>query len=249
MDHLASILELDSPQSEIVWDDSYMKKFSSLFITNERLLDVVLKIGYKAALGVAIALTELVHQRSEKFYPHINASQEFTPRIKSLWAGAIDPLYLKTYEFGFKYPDENGCSSPYSSNWYILFNITNCYIEGSGCIHQYLVGLSMLARHLMPNKKIFDSWFTEVMRKTTETFPYLNDFEIIDGCEVKYDCSEIAPIPREFFFDPKFKYSEEAAKPVLNAFLQSLDYNNNPWLCAPEEMLAKGFKGEPYKVF
>ena len=37
-------------------------------------------------------------------------------------------------------------------------------------------------------------------------------------------------------------------KPVLNAFLQSLDYNNNPWLCTPEEMLAKGFKGTPYEV-
>ena len=69
-----------------------------------------------------------------------------------------------------------------------------------------------------------------------------------DDKDARYDCSVDAPVPREFFFDQNFEYSEEAAKPVLNAFLQSLDYNNNPWLCTPEEMLEKGFKGTPYKV-
>jgi len=37
----------------------------------------------------------------------------------------------------------------------------------------------------------------------------------------------IALLMPPFFFDPEFEYSEEAAKPVLNAFLQSLEYNYN----------------------
>ncbi|MCL2116353.1 MAG: hypothetical protein FWH29_09045 [Methanobrevibacter sp.] len=246
--HRGSILDLANSQVELTWNPNCHKEFSNLLITNEHLLGLVFKLGYKAALGIATVLTELVHQRLEKFYPHINVAQEFTPRIQSLWAGIIDPLYLKTYKFGFKYLDEKGCSLPYFSNWYILFNMTKGYIDGSGCIHQYLVNLSLLTRYLMPNKNLSDNWFSEIMDKTIETFPYLNDCEVLDGCEINYDCSNLAPIPQEFFFDSNFKYSEEGAKPVLNAFLQSLDYNNNPWLCTPEEMLAKGFKGEPYKV-
>ena len=48
--------------------------------------------------------------------------------------------------------------------------------------------------------------------------------------------------------NPEFEYSEDRAKPVLNAFLGTLDYENNPYLCSPKEMLGKGFRGEPYTI-
>ena len=241
------IIDLDS-QAEIVWNDSYDSKFSNLLMTNDRLFGVLLNIGYKAALGVAVTLTELIHQKSHKFYPLIDVVQEFAPKIESLWAGTIDPFYLSTFRFDFEHFSEDGSSTPYSACWFILFNMARDYIKGSGCVQRYLVNLSMLACHLMSNKRQFDSWFTEVVRKTTEIFPYIRDFEFVDNDEVKYDYSDVVPVPREFFFDPEFQYSEETAKPLLNKFLQSLDYNNNPWLCTPERMLEKGFKGTPYTI-
>ena len=102
-----SILDLN-PKAEIGWDEKCDEKFSNLLWTQDQLFAVVLKIGYKAALGVAITLTELIQKLSEKSYPHINTAQEFAPKIESLWAGAIDPLYLKTWEFGFEYHNGEG---------------------------------------------------------------------------------------------------------------------------------------------
>ena len=53
MDHLASILELGSPQSEIVWDDSYDSKFSDLLMVNDRLFGALSDINYKAAFALS----------------------------------------------------------------------------------------------------------------------------------------------------------------------------------------------------
>ncbi|MCL1919438.1 MAG: hypothetical protein FWG14_14290 [Peptococcaceae bacterium] len=247
--HLSTIFELNNFQNEIIWDNNYSRKFSNLLVTNNRLSDVLKKVSYKAAIGVATLLTELIQKRSEILFPNID-TKEFTPKVESLWAGAINPFYLKTCEYGYKYINENGEKTTYFSNWFIMINMVEEYIYSSFTIHRYLINLSMLARHLTPNKKLFDKWFTEILRKTAEIFPCTYDYADLnfDDAKARYDCSVDAPVPREFFFDPEFEYSEEAAKPVLNAFLQSLDYNNNPWICTPEEMLAKGFKGTPYKL-
>ena len=244
------ILDLKSKQNKFVWSNDLHHKFTDVLLVNDRLFEVVSKIGYKAAVGIAVALTELIQETVKDRYPYIDVTQEFGPKIEALWAGAVDPLYLRNFGFEYKYYDENGGSTPYGSNWGVLFFVAKEYIEGSFYIHQYLVNLSMLARHLISNKKLFDIWFTETIRKTAEVFPCPYDYDDLDmyDDEAKYDCSADAPVPQEFFFDPEFKYSEDAAKPVLNAFLHSLDYNNNPWLRTPEEMLAKGFNGTPYKV-
>ena len=244
------ILDLKNKQNEFVWSNNLHHKFTDVLLTNNRLFEAVSRIGYKAAVGVAVALTELIQEMVKDRYPYIDAAREFAPKIEALWAGAIDPFYLKDFDFEYKYYDENRDSTPYGTNWAVLYFVAKEYTEGSFYIHQYLVNLSMLARHLISDKKSFDNWFAETIRRTVEAFPCPYDYDDLDmyDDEAKYDCSDDAPVPREFFFDSEFEYSEEAAKPVLNAFLRSLDYENNPWLCTPEEILAKGFKGEPYKV-
>ena len=247
--NIVSILDLYDLLPEVEWERSHCGKFTNLLLVNNRLFSIVSKIGYKSAIGVAVVLTELIHQKTKEIYPNIDTYQ-FIPKIESLWAGAVDPLYLKTFKYTFSYKDEHGIRTPYYANWLTLGDILKNYMEGSLYIHRYLMNISMLARHLISDKKLFDKWFAETIRKTSETFPCPYDYDELDtdDKEARYDCSDDAPIPREFFFDPEFKYSEDAAKPLLNAFLQSLDYNNNPWLCTPEEMLAKGFKGTPYEV-
>ena len=249
--NIGSILDLEKSPDIIDWNRNHEKKFSNLLLANDRLFDALKRIGYKAAIGIAVMLTELIQMRLKGVYRNIDTDQEFGPKIESLWAAAIDPLYLKTSEFGDEYYDENNEPTPYVSNWYLMEFIMYEYTNNSFYIHRYLKNLSMLTRHLMPNQGLFDKWFAETVRKTTEIFPCSYDYADLDfdDASARYDCSCDAPVPCEFFFSPHFEYSEDTAKPVLNAFLQSLDYNNNPWLCTPEEMLEKGFKGEPYKVF
>ncbi|MCL1916863.1 MAG: hypothetical protein FWG14_00890 [Peptococcaceae bacterium] len=244
------IHNLDDSQVQIEWDGDDFSKFSNLLITNNRLFNVLKKVSYKAAIGIAVTLTELIQLRSKHFFPYIDIAQEFNKKIESLWAATINPLYLKTFTFDWEYYDDNEEFTPYASNWVVLRHMLKECTQSSFTIHRYLINLSMLSRHLTPNKKLFDNWFTKVMCNTTEIFPCTYDYADLDFDDVdaRYDCSGEAPIPREFFFNPEFEYSEEAAKPILNTFLQSLDYNNNPWLCTPEEMLEKGFKGTPYEV-
>ena len=247
---IVSFADLDSPQNGTEWDANCFNKFSNLLITNNRLSAIVKKLGYKAAFGVAAALTELIHLRSKTYFPNVGFDQEFAWRFEALWASTIDPNYLKSFKFENRYFDENEVLTPHSANWSVIRHMAREYTKGSFYIHRYLINLSMLARHLVKDKKMFDNWFAEMIRKTVEAFPCSYDYADLDFDNVlaRYDCSADAPVPREFFFDPEFEYSEEAAKPVLNTFLKSLDYENNPWLCTPEEMLEKGFKGTPYEV-
>jgi len=244
-----SILDLYGLQNEVEWNEGFDRKFKDFLFENDRLFNIISKISYKATTGVAATLTELIQRKILGCFPNIDCNQ-FALKIEALWAGAIDPLYLKTFKFGYEYDDEDEKPTPFSSNWFVLIFFTKKYMEGSFYIHHYLMNLSMLARHLMPNKRLFDKWFAETMDKTAETFPCSYDYDDLDmgDTEARYDCSDDAPVLREFFFDPEFQYSEEAAKPLLNTFLQSLDYNNNPWICTPEEMLEKGFKGTPYTI-
>ncbi|MCL1919429.1 MAG: hypothetical protein FWG14_14240 [Peptococcaceae bacterium] len=249
---IESMLELYNPQIEFEWETRHATNFLSDYLTNDRLFNVLNKVGYKAVMGVATTLTELIQLRSEIRYPYIDAVREFAPKIEALWAAAINPFYLRKYNFDYEYFDKDKIQSTYFSNWFVLRYVAGRYIKGWCYIHRYLVNLSMLTRHLMPNRNLFDKWFAETLCKTAEVFPCAYDYDDLDRDDKKeiavYDCSNDPPVPREFFFDPKFQYSEETAKPVLNTFLQSLDYNSNPWLSTPEEMLIKGFKGTPYEV-
>ena len=248
---ILSIFEVSDLQNadNIIWDLDCYKEFCDLEIMNNRLFNVLEKISYKAVMGIAVLLTELIQQRSKKFFPNIDIAEEFASKVESLWAGAVDPLYLETGEYDWEYYDENGDSTTYMSNWFVLKQMLRKYVKSSFYIHRYLINLSMLARYLMPNKKLFDDWFAETLRKTAEVFPCTYNYnDLVYDKDARYDCSVDAPVPREFFFDPEFEYSEDAAKSVLNVFLQSLDYKKNPWLRSPKKMKKMGFKGTPYEV-
>ncbi|MCL1918634.1 MAG: hypothetical protein FWG14_10025 [Peptococcaceae bacterium] len=197
------ISDLSNSQNEIQWDDDYHSKFTDLFITNDRLFNILEKVGYKAVMGVAVTLTELIQLGWNKYFPHIDINEEFGPKNLSLWAAAIDPLYLKSFEFECEYFDEVGdiIFTPYAANWEVLYFLAEKYIKNSFTTHRYLINLSMLARHLTPNKKLFDKWFTETMRKTAEIFPCTYDYDDLDLNDIyaKYDCSGDAPCPARIF--------------------------------------------------
>ena len=176
--HLASVLELNGSENDFEWNRDLANNYSSLLLTNGRLLNALIMIGYKATMGVAAALTELIQQRLKGFYSNIDTAREFAPKIESLWAGAVDPLYMKNLDFDYKYLDENKSSTPYISNWFILNYVAGRYISNSYYVHEFLVNLSMLARHLMPNREAFDNWFSGTMRKTAETFPCLYSYSL-----------------------------------------------------------------------
>jgi hypothetical protein len=108
------------------------------------------------------------------------------------------------------------------------------------------VNLALLAHYVMSEPNAFDNWLEAALRKGTTTFP--REVESYDFDENFYEYMVEKIVPREFFFDPDFEYSDDAAMDVLQQFLDSLNPDNNPYLNTADEMKAEGYPRTPYKM-
>ena len=120
----------------------------------------------------------------------------------------------------------------------------NAYSKGNIYLAEELVNQAELARHIIPKKKAFTDWFTDVLRRLSATFPRGEEY---DRESEFYDASDEVPVPREFF-NASFEYSKKVADSALASFLSGLDPAANPYLATPEEMKVAGFEGTPYKL-
>ena len=231
------------------WSEDVFGRFLHTIEGNTRMKKVLNTMGYKASIGFAASLLKLVAIR---FDGHPELTEEFindmNKRVDSVFAAAIDPMYGRVLKYGInpKAPTEGPIHGPC---WAILTKImllSNAYNKKSYYIHTDLVGPSLLLEHISPDKKDFQRWFAETVKKASDTFPCRYGYDGSISLKGAYDCSDDPPVPREFFFDEDFQYTPETAKQKNNAFLQSLDYRINPYLRSPEEMLEAGFVGTPY---
>jgi hypothetical protein len=98
----------------------------------------------------------------------------------------------------------------------------------------------------MSDPTAFDNWLDAALRKGAATFP--REVQSYDFEEDFYDFRVERIVPREFFFDPDFEYSDGAAMDVLQKFLDTLDPETNPYLRPADEMKADGYTRSPYKM-
>jgi hypothetical protein len=98
----------------------------------------------------------------------------------------------------------------------------------------------------MSDPTAFDNWLDAALRKGAATFP--REVQSYDFEEDFYDFRVERIVPREFFFDPDFEYSDGAAMDVLQKFLDTLDPETNPYLRTADEMKADGYTRSPYKM-
>lgn len=234
------------------WDLKCHERYTNLLFSNEPLFSSIKDLGYKATIGMAAAITEWIHWRvcetEEEIYKHM-------PQIEVIWFAAIDPLYISKYDFEWKFRNTEGMPTPLSGNWFINRLLLNDYMKGVCYVHRYLMNLLLLILHLLStnDKKVFNKWFEETVQKIVAIHPCPYKYEELPGLKSTakiidlYDCSNDAPISRDLFFNSSFSYTEENNNMAVHTFLQSLDYTTNPFLSSPEEMIAKGFKGKPYR--
>jgi hypothetical protein len=233
------------------WSDDIVGRFLHTTEGNIKLKNILNKMGYKASIGFAACLLKLVIIRLDG---HPELSKEFVDdmnnRVSSVFAAAIDPMYSHIIKYGrsTQVPSDGPIHGPC---WAVLTKImllSNEYNKKSYFIHTHLVGPSLLLEHMAPDKKIFQKWFAETVKRAADVFPCQYEYNDRFTNKDIYDCSGELPVPQEFFFDENFQYTLETAKQKINAFLQSLNYKSNPYLRSPEEMLEAGFKGTPYAV-
>src|SRR5262249_17385742 len=155
--------------------------------------------------------------------------------IEAAWAGTIDWLYLKSLDvpnWEEQLPAPIG--GPLDQAFWLLQQAfvaarrVEPFWESPAC-------LSELALRVLNRPETFKEWRRFVIDRMTRLHPKLKENRL--G----------TPVPREAL-DPGFDYRPEMAPELLDKFLKSLDYTQNPYLSSPEEMIADGFEGTPYSL-
>ncbi|MBD8348189.1 hypothetical protein [Dysgonomonas sp. HGC4] len=108
------------------------------------------------------------------------------------------------------------------------------YIDNEHSSNEDVVRLAIIARHICPDKKLFDNWLRHILKRCIELFPYIK-------------LSNKPVIPRQFFFEKDYNYQSADHIKIINEFLSSLNYKENETLNSPEIMKEEGFQGTPYK--
>ena len=234
------------------WNSEVSSGISYTMEGNLRLKKALNKMGYKASIGFAAALLNLVLLR---FDGHPDLSKEFVDdvnnRIDSIFAAAVDPLYGQILKYGThsEVPTEGPIHGPCSIALDKIMYVSLEYNFKCHYIHRHLVGLVLLLNHIDPDNKAFNEWLASTIKETASMFPCSYNYENEKISEDdEYDYSSEPPVPREFFLDEDYQYTPETARQKINVFLQSLDYRSNPHLRSPEEMLEAGFAGTPYTL-
>ena len=223
------------------WNSDLGLKFYAAQDQNVKLYQAIDKSNFKAKLAIGIAITEWIFYRFEGQAQVADGWK----RIEAAWACNVNPLYANDLRFKLTPAvHEKGMTieGPIELALSSLGKMYARFTKGSIDLAEPVVRQAVLARHILGNRKGFDNWLTETVRRSVEVFPRQGDY---DKMPQKYGALDEVPVPREFF-KPGFVYTPEAGKKSLQEFLETLDYTKNPYLRSPEELEAKGFQGIPY---
>jgi hypothetical protein len=90
-----------------------------------------------------------------------------------------------------------------------------------------------LARHVINNPAPYLEWSDHVLSRLEILYPSNPGDPLGDV------------VPREAM-DPDFDFDMLESEALINRFLSGLDYRENPFLNAPQQMFQQGFAGTPY---
>jgi hypothetical protein len=192
-------------------------------VENDRLYDAINETSFRAKMAIAAALTEWIAWR---LHGHVDIT-EALQRVEAAWASVIDPKYTKSLDFqGSADDDTERVKGPLEAALSHLGDAHEEYVHGSIYLAEPVMKLAMLARHLAPDKKRFDAWLSETLRRTAKTFPRGVQY---DEDSERYDASAETPVARDFF-EPGSKYSDAANQKAIRQFLENAQAKKNPYL-------------------
>lgn len=227
------------------WNEELSSKFAFDKELNVRMAEAFNKANYRTNVALAICVFEWFARRFEGVLDLTDAYL----RLEAAWACAINLHYLdkkafEKYEHGEALPPPatNVLTVGISRLWKPLTVYRRARINIAG----ESVNLALFTHYVMSDPTAFDGWLEATLRRGAKTFP--REVKTYDWKANFYNFTQERIVPREFFFDPDFEYSDDAAMSVLQQFLDSLDPEKNPYLHTPEEMKANGYTRTPYKI-
>jgi len=204
---------------------------------NPRLYQAIDQANFKAKMSLGVAVAEWIVWR---FTGHADLTDAIN-RIEAAWASAVNPVYARDLSARMPHHDDP-IEGALEMALAVLGQTNARYRKGSIYLAEPVVKLATLAVHIMPDKDVFQDWLSSAVRALAQAFPRATDYDRASGV---YDASHEKPVPQEFF-DPSFRYDDNAAAAAIRQFLQSLDPQRNPYLRSADEMRAAGFTGTPY---
>ena len=199
-----------------------------------KLWDALEELSVRAAFALGVACSEWTAARLQ----HLADVSDLVLRIEASWAATIDWRYasLPEPEPPPPSPSPDPVAAPVWLASLFLTDLHDYYGKTyGGAENQGVRGTALpaalLVRHITPKKAGFDKWLTESMRKAKAHY-----------AAKKKPIEKEAPVPPDFF-DPEFKWSEEAVAASQARLLASLD-PKNPYLRMPDQMRADGFNSD-----
>ena len=224
---------LDTPEFydaplDYKWDEK-ASDFYSVDAEKPKLENTLDKLNYKAAFGIATALCEWIYWRMHKYIdkPGIPLA------LEAQWAGLINKHYFYCWSYEGDYISDPIYGPTYSM-WQCVQFITYNYEQNNFCTNDDICRLAIIARHICPDKKFFDNWLSDALKKSTKLFFYK-------------ETVEEPIILKQFFFEDDYNYQTADNIKIINNFLSTLEYKKNNFLNSPEKMLELNFQGTPYK--
>jgi hypothetical protein len=196
----------------------------------KRIGKVVQGMSLRASLSLGIGIGEWLLWRLNGLSPYRQSLQY----VEALWARTVDYRYLKTDRLDR--PEDNGDPAVgpllgLEHGLYIMMMDSTLDHPDRG---QSVAQLVPLVRYTLTDASPFDKWLQVTLRRFSDNFAF--DPQNRGGSFV----------PRAFL-DPEIPIDTTQISHLLDEQLRSIDYRGNPFLATPEEMLAAGFKGTPYR--
>lgn len=211
------------------WNDAFPE---SHFPEDERLGHRIAKTRRRGVVALSSGFAEWIAWR---FRPLVDTAVLLS-EIEAVWAGIVDWRYVRPLATSPNAPARDAWQGPERGPVRAAFRLLSqvvTFVKKSSYPADASSALSNLASYVMPDPKPFKEWRRFAVQRLAELYP--TDMKDMLG----------PAIPREVL-DPGIDYKPGMANALLASYLQSLDYEKNPFLRSPEEMMAEGFQGTPY---
>lgn len=250
--------KINNPEINYSWNDSNIESGLNYDYAND-IIDKIDKVSLRAKIVLSIGIYEWILGRFEGLYDNLEPEQ----LAEMAWSASINKEYTFYIEI-----DRVNYLGPINAPIWCGFNflIPALYVSENAGIDQsnasdifgydsdawitallYLISITILV--LPPNKvSVFTGWLDGIVDRLlhfyqiTEEDPFANLFGHSDE---KNWLGEY--ISREVL-DLNYNYNPNEAIKLCDDYLQSVDYNNNPFLLSPEKIKTSKIKNA-YRLF
>jgi hypothetical protein len=161
--------------------------------------------------------------------------------IEAGWCANIDRHYCKSLEF-----TRHEWTGPIRGPLLTCMNLMHEALfesldAGTKPIHCPVLAAQLVEHVCSDSRNAFSDWRNQIVDRLDRFYKAPDPLVDLYG-EVE---SKMVVPPQAF--DPSVKFDITDAPALTDAFLRSVDYRRNPRLVEPQEMLANGFEGTPYR--